>query len=101
MVFSGSVPSTSPWTNSRPLKARCRSSSMTPKRLAIEDCVMNCAPHELAEGRLAVSSGLARLMLVDRRLHRGARLIAGAGVFGLGVVVAPLPQFVRIALEMR
>jgi len=29
-----------------------------------------------------------------RRLHRGARLIAGAGVFGLGVIVAPLPQFV-------
>src|SRR3984885_8312393 len=57
--------------------------------------------HPLSAGPVTATSRLAGLMLVDRRLHRGARLIAGAGVFRLGVVVAPLPQLVGVALELR
>src|SRR5580692_12339607 len=55
----------------------------------------------LAPKRTAAVSALARLILVDRRLHRGARLVAGAHVFRLGVVIAPLPRFARVALEVR
>src|SRR6516162_2110006 len=61
-------------------------------------------PHQPAKGvrisNLAVSA-LASLIPVDRRLDGGFRLKTGRRVFGLGVVIAPIAQFVGIALEMR
>src|SRR6476620_8037778 len=46
-------------------------------------------------------SALAPLIRVDCRLDRSFRLKTGRRVFGLGVVIAPIAQFVGIALEMR
>src|SRR3984893_8899331 len=46
-------------------------------------------------------SALASLIGVDCRLDRSFRLKTGSRVFGLGVALAPIAQFVGIALEMR
>src|SRR5262245_8390570 len=63
--------------------ARTRSSDETGSRLA------------------APSSRRAALMLVDGGLHGGLGGGARAGVFRLGVIVAPLAQLIGIALEVR
>ena len=46
-------------------------------------------------------SALALLMLVDCRLHRRFRRDAGRLVLGLGVRIAPVAEFVGVALEVR
>src|SRR5262245_13742445 len=83
----------------------CGTPSMASRILSIVPTLpIERPPHQPAKGvrisNLAVSA-LASLIPVDRRLDGGFRLKTGRRVFGLGIVIAPIAQFVGIALEMR